>query len=256
MLSLVILMRKLPAVALALIAACCFASACSSDNTNSEYGTGRTADDPSILSTSEYPDIPGPYSFEELGLDKAVDNAQQQDLPLVAHRSSEELAESLLNEFQNRNQTRDDHVPDSQERQLFDFGVMLLLREGAHTRTPEFIELRQEAEALHAQRVLDCARASAPDLDEQSLFLGAPRKDNSAAQARFAEHAKKFGLTTSEFLDLRHECAQRAATTGSEQDQQLAHLLGRIRDLHAAALIAWLERNPEIVGPELIASDR
>ena len=172
-------------------------------------------------------------SHEELVamVDEHVDGL----LPSAGHRTIEEFVQERNSESDSP--TRDHDL--SSEERLMRLSVKILLNEGAHTRSDEFVLLENEILSLFWDRVLECARPLASGIEKADLERASPWDYGIDRDPEYEARAQQLGLNSAELVDLRFRCS-RLALSPSDPSDELETLLRRMREIQMAAAETWL----------------
>lgn len=187
--------------------------------------------------SESYPGV----SHEELTamVDEHVDGL----LPSAGYRTIEEFVQERNSES---NSPIRDHDLSSEER-LVRLSVKILLNEGTHTRSDEFVLLKNEILSLFWDRVLNCARPFASGIEKADLERASPWDYGIDRDPGYEARAQQLGLNSAALVDLRFRCS-RQALSPSDPSDELETLLRRMREIQMAAAEAWLSGYSNIPG--------
>ncbi len=188
------------------------------------------------------------YSDEDLGLDELID---EEILPFDArYRSSAEASERLDEVFR---YLEDEAVGHERERMQFENNLALVFWQADERNPPD----RERLDRAFRSAMDECAAAAGfegvmlyddPDIDPeryQSDGAGLLAEE----LARLDRYESEFGLGRVSYLDLRHECAQQAASYPTLDPVVRDELLGRLEEHYRAAVYEYLREFPDAEVP-------
>lgn len=188
------------------------------------------------------------YSDQQLGLDELID---AEIMPFDArYRSSAEASEHLDELFR---YLQEEAVGHERERLHFENNLALVFWQADERNPPD----REMLDRAYRSAMDECAASAGfqgvmlyedPDVDPERY-----QSDGAGLlaerTARLDSYEAEFGLDYESYLDLRHECAQQAATYPTLDPAVRDDLLGRIEEHYRRAVHEYLREFPDAEVP-------
>ena len=177
-------------------------------------------------------DPPRVYSDDEIDLDELVrGDLVLRSLPYSRYRTGQEIDRAFPDFATSSGHER--------ERNFFEFLVGLKMLEASESLPPD---VASASSVLH-----EAEEAALDDCAADAGYPGVQLYDVS--QQMGEQYERNYGLTLEMFLDLRHECSQRAATYPTLDPQVRDELLAKEMAHYMKAVKDWMAANPELVVP-------